>query len=230
MFLEAVKLGATTAGGLLNATPFQASLAMHRSRSVGVRSPVPFAMVAFNGAVWSIYGVVLRSWFPVVAANSIGVVSGLFALAVFRVYADLKSAAAAARLLSAFCVGVLLALGLTQSLILEPVAYPNTQNALGLFCDGVSVGMFASPLVTVREVFRSRSTASISPVVTAASTVSSSLWFIYGAAINDLYVWLPNVLGIALSLFQVGLFVRFRNHHTNGHHHHHYSKSPTPAV
>ena len=66
--------------------------------------------------------------------------------------------------------------------------------------------MFASPLSTIKRVLSTRSTASMAPSVTLASAACSLLWTLYGRDIGDLYVWGPNVAGLAFSLAQLGLF------------------------
>jgi len=93
--------------------------------------------------------------------------------------------------------------------------------------------------------------------MTAAALASSTLWFAYGAIIDDVFVWLPNVAGLVLSAAQVALFWRFggcpawaafpavdaasasrrckkHSHRGNGHHHHphhhlHGAAATTPA-
>ncbi|KAH8068640.1 sugar transmembrane transporter [Aureococcus anophagefferens] len=71
---------------------------------------------------------------------------------------------------------------------------------------GACVAMFASPLSTIKRVLSTRSTASMAPSVTLASAACSLLWTLDGRDIGDLYVWGPNVAGLAFSLAQLGLF------------------------
>merc|ERR1712166_439466 len=67
----------------LNASPLAAARDMHQAGAVASQNPLVFAMVAFNCSVWCLYGVVLRNWFPLVAANLVGVTSGTYALLIF---------------------------------------------------------------------------------------------------------------------------------------------------
>lgn len=211
MWLELVKFGATVSAGFLNASPLQGALWIWRSRTVGAKSPVPMAMVALNGAVWSTYGVVLRNWVPLVAANMIGVVSGMVGLVVYTMYEPIWN------LIFGLVVGIFGLLGCLQSVMIAPSEYPKTQSIYGSFCVCVTIAMYSSPLVTLKDVIRSRSTTSLSFATTLAALACSSLWFVYGVSLPDVNVWLPNVAGIILSLVQVALFWRFRKK-TNGSH------------
>lgn len=159
--------------------------------------------------MWTMYGILVRNWIPLVLANSIGVVAGVCALSVFRALADHKSASAAGRFLGLYLMAIILVLSSMQYVIIDPSAYPRTKERFGFVCVCVTVLMYASPLVTVREVMRTRSTATLSPSMTLASLAASSLWFVYGVLIEDSNVWLPNVAGLSLSVAQFGLFATF---------------------
>merc|ERR1712086_824402 len=82
-WLSLLKLAATLSAGYLNASPLAAARDMHQAGAVASQNPLVFAMVAFNCSVWCLYGVVLRNWFPLVAANLVGVTSGTYALLIF---------------------------------------------------------------------------------------------------------------------------------------------------
>lgn len=127
----------------------------------------------------------MRNWVPLVLANSIGVVSGVAALVTFRVFSDSRGAHYAGQLLGAYSVVVFAVLGVMQYAIVDPSAYPAMRSAFGASCVCVTIGMYASPLVTVREVLRTGSTAALSPVMTLASLLSSWFWFVYGVVIAD---------------------------------------------
>lgn len=174
-------------------------------------------MVALNGLVWTVYGIIVRNWIPLVLANSIGVVSGVASLVTFRSYAKDSFSG---KLLSSLTAATFLVFGAMQHVVLDPTLYPTTQDFYGKFCVSITIAMYASPLVAVREVLRTGSTSALSKIMTLASFCCSSLWFAYGVVVDDVYIWFPNVAGVCLSLLQVGLFLSYPRH-VHQHHHHH---------
>ena len=204
--LPLLKICATLAGSALNLTPLMTAYTMSLRGTVGKVSPVPFLMVSFNGFCWSIYGSVLRNWFPLVAANAVGASTGLAALCVYASYARDERARQLLTFLIATTFGVI---GFTRDALVDPLLAPLTQMRLGTLCVFVTVLMFASPLVTVKEVLRTRSAASMSLPMTIASLTSCSFWLGFGTCVNDVFIYFPNIAGLILSALQLALFAKF---------------------
>ena len=74
---------------------------------------------------------------------------------------------------------------------------------------GVCVAMFAGPLASIRAVVRERSAAAIPAGFTLFSLANTAAWLAYGLALDDAFVWAPNVLGLAAATAQLGLVVRY---------------------
>ena len=201
-----IEVLATLASGMLNVTPLSTARDIVRRRSVGSMSAVPLAMIAFNGSVWCIYGSVLRNWIPLVAANAFGATTGFCSLVCYKLYDDHDKAVG---LLSIFVTAVFTVIGFSRDALRDPPNFPAVQSTLGTFCVLVTILMFASPLVTVVDVLKTRSTASMSLSMTLAALVCSSLWLAFGLCLEDPFVWLPNVAGLGLSGLQLLLFARF---------------------
>ncbi|VDP10289.1 unnamed protein product, partial [Soboliphyme baturini] len=60
------------------------------------------------------------------------------------------------------------------------------------------------------EVFRTKSTRSLPFPLCVAGLAVSSQWFYYGVLVDDIFIKIPNAIGIILSLLQLSLFVIFR--------------------
>ena len=179
---------------------------MRLERSVGARSPVPFAAMALNGAVWALYGVTLRNWVPLVASNIVAFVAGSQALSTFHKHARGQAQNLAATLGVSLTVTVLALMARARDGLANGNS-PGSSAFLGNIGIVITVGMFASPLVTFGDVIRTRSTASLSPLSTGASLACTSLWTLYGSIIGDIYLWGPNLAGLCLSLGQGTLFL-----------------------
>lgn len=70
-----------------------------------------------------------------------------------------------------------------------------------------AVVLMASPLAVVGTVIKNKSTAALPFPVSLAMTMNGAAWGSYGWFVtNDLYVWLPNVLGCGAGILQLSLF------------------------
>ncbi|KAH8090242.1 sugar transmembrane transporter [Aureococcus anophagefferens] len=70
--------------------------------------------------------------------------------------------------------------------------------------------LFGSPLSTIAKVIRQRNSASILAAFTFAQVANCSLWAAYGLwAAKDVYVYGPNIAGLALGLAQLALRIIF---------------------
>ena len=74
----------------------------------------------------------------------------------------------------------------------------------------VCVGLFASPLSTIRTVCAERSTASLPLGITASIWCNCVSWTAYGYYVaDDSLIVIPNVLGVMLASMQLLLFGLF---------------------
>ena len=76
----------------------------------------------------------------------------------------------------------------------------------GLLCATMSVMYCSAPLATVLEVVRTRNTKSLPFYLILATVLMTSSWTCYGLIIGDSFVIVPNMLGCAISTFQLMLF------------------------
>lgn len=68
---------------------------------------------------------------------------------------------------------------------------------------------YSSPLSTMAKVFKEKSAASINALVSSFTVLNGSLWTIYGLAVADKFIWVPNFVGAVLGVVQltlVGIF------------------------
>lgn len=171
------------------------------NRSVGAVPHLPFVAASVNCALWLTYGLQIGDG-VIMFVNSAGLVLQLAYLAVFHAYAEKK-------------VPVRRDVAIATATICGVVVYfmcveYGALVKLGLVCNFFTVCFFASPLATMAEVVRSRCTDTMSLPLSVMSLLTTVSWLLYGILISNLFVQVPNGLGMLLSVVQLSLFVIYR--------------------
>ncbi|XP_045810142.1 bidirectional sugar transporter N3-like [Trifolium pratense] len=86
------------------------------------------------------------------------------------------------------------------------VAKKNHVTVLGWICTSVSIVVFAAPLSAVIHVVRTRRVESMPIALIGCLIVSAGAWLIYGFLLKNIYIYLPNVIGLALGAIQLSVY------------------------
>lgn len=70
----------------------------------------------------------------------------------------------------------------------------------GFTANAILLIFYAAPLSTVLEVVRTRSSATLNLPLSVMNVVNGSLWLVYGLAIDDLFIAVPNGVGAVLGV------------------------------
>jgi len=73
-------------------------------------------------------------------------------------------------------------------------------DALGLLSTVICSLAFFIPIMAVVEAWQTRNPAAISIPITWGSLICSSVWWIYGILLDNIFIQLPNIPGVAVSL------------------------------
>lgn len=190
-------------GVLCSLAPLPTIRQVSREKSTGKLPLLPYSSMVANGVVWVIYGV-LRDIPSITVANSIGVALGLYYCYEFRRHVDpaardLPGTVSQHKLVVTWFVllNLFLVVNLPRRVAAELVGK-----------EGVLVFaiLFASPLVALRDVVRSKSAASIPLPFTIACLLNCSLWSVVGLLkMRDFNIYFPSMLGLLCALVQMFL-------------------------
>jgi len=87
--------------------------------------------------------------------------------------------------------------------------HPQEQKVLtvGIVVNLNLVVFFGAPLSSIATVLRSRDSSSVHRETMIMSVLNCSFWFIYGLAVMDVFIYVPNGAGLILSLIQAALYL-----------------------
>mmetsp|Transcript_6073 Transcript_6073/g.18097 ORF Transcript_6073/g.18097 Transcript_6073/m.18097 type:complete len:243 (+) Transcript_6073:40-768(+) len=186
--------------------PAPAVIRAERSRQLGGLNPTPLALMVLASVSWCGYGLAVPNAY-IVASNLPGLVISVWYIV--TVLPLMGQDPGALRSMKRLLVGGAFFVS-TEWAGTRFLADENDRaGIMGGCATVVCIFMFASPLSTIAEVLRLRSSSSIYGPLTMAQVVNCALWSAYGVALGDLWVWGPNFIGLGLGLLQTGLMAVF---------------------
>ena len=180
--------------------PLAAMKQFKAEKSTKEVSPIPYAAMTINGALWVMYGL-LKSDFTIILPNISGFFFGAYYTYTFSLYTE--------RNMIPYYAGIAAGIGFcaTMATSLETAA---AVNAIGIFGCGIVATMFGGPLGSIKTVIEDKNTDSLPVAFTLATFVNCILWSSYGwLVIDDIYVWGPNLAGLIFSSVQIGLYGKY---------------------
>ena len=172
-----------------------------RAKSVGNLPLLPYSSMFANCFLWSSYGLLkreVRIW----ATNGIGIAFALYYFFTFSCHSPPKSPTIPGSIQQHVRANAVVVAATFASIYLSPISDPASWigNIAVLFC----VAMFGSPLAALRTVLQTKSAKSIPLPFTLATVLNCFLWSVFGVMeLNDKNVFVPNLLGLGLGLWQV---------------------------
>lgn len=164
---------------------------------------LPYIMTCVNNAIWIVYSMLINNW-TVYIVNVIGVILQITYICIYLFYSRFKAKESQMIVAAAACI----------SLVIVYAYFTGnstfTTNLIGILCNIVTILMFSSPLAELRTAIREKSTKTISFPLTVATFFCTLSWTVYGMLIKDMYLIIPNGLGLLTSFPRFYVFGRFR--------------------
>jgi solute carrier family 50 protein (sugar transporter) len=205
-----------------------------RSGSQKELNAFPFGCMVLNCMSWVFYGCLKQNYF-IFWANYFGLTLGLYyclSCAKHSGKKDLNTTATADIVPSTYLpssievfiigttdlwsfMGMLVAITLssrTQGHNKKPSSQDiaNLYFAIGVITCACNIVFYFSPLSTIVTVIRTRNAASMSLPLCLTIFINATFWTVYASlGINDIFILIPNVLGLALALAQLALIAVF---------------------
>ncbi|XP_061462834.1 sugar transporter SWEET1 [Rhineura floridana] len=180
---------------------------MFRTQSVENIQFLPFLTMDVNNLSWLSYGFLKGDW-TLILINAVGATLQTLYILVYFYFSPEKHAV----LWRTMALLVVLLLGYGYFNLLVP-DFSTRLNRLGLFCSLFTITMYLSPLADLAKIVKSQSMQCLSFPLTVTTFLASASWTLYGLLLQDLYIAVPNVPGIASSIVRFWLFWRYPPDH-----------------
>jgi solute carrier family 50 protein (sugar transporter) len=175
-------------------------LEIWRRKSTHEISGFPFVMGFLGGTFWLRYGL-LKLDLTMITVNAVGV-SLMFLYLIFYIFYSEKKTFIVSQTVAVFTIigAMLIAVQVYGNDVLSP---------LGFVSMTFNIVNFGAPLAGVRVVLRKKCCDTLPLPLCTANLLVSSQWCLYGILVNDIYIIVPNGIGIILALIQLFLFLIF---------------------
>ncbi|CAN4087630.1 unnamed protein product [Withania somnifera] len=188
--LLAVGVMGNVASMLLYAAPILTfSQVMKKKKNIEGFSCVPYVLALFNCCLYTWYGLPIVSYrwenFPVVTINGTGI---LFEMSFILIYFGFSSAKGKKDV--AKMVVPIILLCVATGIISTFAFHEHSRRKVFVGSIGVvaSVSMYASPLVVVRQVIKTKSVEFMPFYLSLFSFLASCLWMAYGLLSHDIFL------------------------------------------
>ncbi|KAL1301316.1 bidirectional sugar transporter SWEET12 [Arachis hypogaea] len=169
---------------------------------------IPYVAALFSAMLWIFYAYVKTGETLLITINAFGCVIETIYLAIFITYCPKKVRMSTLRMIlllnfGGFCTIVLLTHILAKG--------ANRLKLLGWICVVFATSVFAAPLSIIRTVIRTKSVEFLPFPLSLLLFISAIMWLLYGIFLKDIYVTLPNIVGLTFGTVQMVLYAMYRN-------------------
>ncbi|OAE28759.1 hypothetical protein AXG93_2446s1010 [Marchantia polymorpha subsp. ruderalis] len=186
-------------------SPFPTFKKIIKLRSTEEYSAVPYVATLLNCSLWLLYGSpFVNKGVLVFTINGAGAFIELFFICIYLAYSkDRRTRRNAVLMITAiviFFVAVLLInlLGIHR--------HSKRQTVVGILCVIIGTSMYVSPLTIMKTVITTKSTEFMPLPLSVFNLLNGIIWTTYALIGHDLYITIPNALGVFFALCQLTLY------------------------
>lgn len=169
---------------------------------------LPYIAALFSAMLWLFYAYEKTGETLLITINAFGCVIETIYLAFYITYCPKKARMSTLRLILLLNFGGFCAIVLLTHLLAKGAT--SRVKLLGWICVVFATSVFAAPLSIIRVVIKTKSVEFLPFPLSLLLTVSAVMWLMYGLALKDIYVTLPNVVGLSFGIAQMILYAMYR--------------------
>ncbi|KAJ1297148.1 hypothetical protein BS78_01G355700 [Paspalum vaginatum] len=179
---------------------------VYKKKSTESFQSVPYVVALLSAMLW-LYYALLSMDVLLLSINAIACVIESVYLAIYLVYAPRDAMAFTLKLLCSMNMGLF---GAMVAFLQSCVEGQRRVSIAGGVGAAFALAVFVAPLTIIRQVIRTKSVEFMPFWLSLFLTISAVVWFFYGLLMKDVYVAMPNVLGLLFGLAQMALHLVYR--------------------
>ncbi|KAG3115786.1 hypothetical protein PI124_g17450 [Phytophthora idaei] len=176
---------------------------MRKMKSTGDMSVLPCVLLYANCYLLCWYSYAVDNIIPLFLTAALGVISGAILAVFFYKWTAHKRDVMKVFIISATVMLLETIYGLIALLGWTGQSRSSTGTALGVLVIISSVGLYASPMATIRHVIRTKTSSSMPFTMGVVNVINSFCWVVYAILVDDVFILVPNASGALLGSIQL---------------------------
>lgn len=174
--------------------------------STGSFSSQPYLFSLMSGLFWTYYGLLKHGGIFVVTVSATSCAFQLAYLSVYLWFASLPQRKKTLSILLAILVSY--AGMIASTLLLERGSQPII--TVGILCILTSAFSTAAPLAVINKVVKTGSVEYMPLALSLGLFLNGTCWLAYSVALRDMFLTIPNAIGVSFSAIQLMLYTFYR--------------------
>ncbi|KAI5063081.1 hypothetical protein GOP47_0021628 [Adiantum capillus-veneris] len=195
---------------LVQLSPLPTFWIIMRKKTTGSYSPQPYLFSLLSGMLWTYYGILnlKHGGIPIITISSISAIFQVNYIALYLWFGSkpqrIKTIGIFISLSGAFASIVLVSMRFGEQV--EPIV------TVGIVCIVAGVLSNAAPLTIMHKVIKTRSVEYMPFALSLCLFLNGSAWLAYALILKDIFLLVPNAIGVTLGAAQLGVYAFYKNY------------------
>ncbi|CAN1784191.1 Bidirectional sugar transporter SWEET16 [Linum perenne] len=190
---------------LVFTSPIKTFIGIVKKRSTEDYKGVPYIITLLSTSLWTFYGLLKPDGLLIVTVNGAGVMFQSIYVILFLTFAPKDK-----KINTAILVGIMNIGFLGGVIAITLLGLPKSHEKItfvGTLCMGLTIGMYAAPLSAMRMVIQTKSVMYMPFLLSFCLFLNGGVWSVYAVLVNDIYIIVPNAIGLVLGTAQLVIYV-----------------------
>ncbi|KAG3161776.1 hypothetical protein PC128_g20740 [Phytophthora cactorum] len=209
-FITTIKVLTTIAQIAQRLSPVPDLYRVHKQRDTGVMAFMPLVTLLLCNHVWLIYAYIVSNIFPLFSVCVFGDIILALYVAIYAKYCPDRAYVMRILVLGSIAFVLVTAYALLVAGGAIRQSRDQLGDVFGYLANVTTFALFLSPFEKIKVVIETKSSAAIPVLLCGIIFVNSSLWLVNGIVDDDLFIVVPNVVGVTLTAVQLTLYYIYR--------------------
>ncbi|XP_061357454.1 bidirectional sugar transporter SWEET16-like [Gastrolobium bilobum] len=192
---------------LVFASPIKTFCQVVKKKSTGNYKGAPYITTFLCTSLWTFYGILKPDGLLIVTVNGAGSIFHCVYILLYLIYSPQDLKLKTAQLVAVLDVGFL---GTVISVTLFALHSRVQLTFLGMLCSGLTIIMYASPLLAMKTVIKTKSVEYMPFLLSFFMFWNAGVWALYSLLVKDFFIGIANLIGLILGSAQLIVYVVYK--------------------
>ncbi|KAI3815482.1 hypothetical protein L1987_15151 [Smallanthus sonchifolius] len=199
-------------GNIISILSFASPIAQFRQivkrKSAENYNGTPYVATLLSCSLWILYGLLdPDDGLLIVTVNTAGATMQALYLVLLFIYSSKEKRVQYFE----FVILDIVFFGMVLAFTLVAFGEDSRRTFTGVLCATFTLMMYAAPLATLRTTIKTKSVEYMSILLVFSLFLNGCVWFTFALLVTDIFVIVPNALGILLGSIQLIVYLKYKN-------------------